>query len=131
MSVPMQRVLGVAPNIGAAVQIPVFYMTGTNDDGPIGSTRAADRRVAFDQTESVPAYLLTFKGGDHMVFARFRASFPHDEDFHRLILTASTAFWDAYLKHDAAARHYLSGVGFEEALGGEGTFEKKGVSSSR
>jgi predicted dienelactone hydrolase len=109
----------------AGVTIPVFYMTGTKDDSPIGDTPAADRRIPFDHTKHSPAaYLLTFEGGDHMVFSGRLAPRPGDEEFQRQIRLASTAFWDAYLKHDAAAKKWLnSGLGSE--LGALGTFESK------
>jgi hypothetical protein len=48
-----------------------------------------------------------------------------DEHFQRDIRMSSLAFWDAYLKGDEHARAWLAGRGFQEALGAEGTFEKK------
>ncbi len=40
-------------------------------------------------------------------------------------MMATTAFWDAYLKEDAAARTWLAGGGYSRALGSSGTFEEK------
>jgi len=48
-----------------------------------------------------------------------------DAVFQGLIQTATTAFWDAYLKGDARAKAFLTGGGFEKVLGKDGTFEKK------
>ena len=70
---------------------------------------------------------MTFEGGDHMVFSgRFaRKPRPKDELFQSLILVATTAFWDAYLKGDPAAKAYLSGGSFGHLLGGAGALEVK------
>jgi fermentation-respiration switch protein FrsA (DUF1100 family) len=119
------------------IAIPVFHMTGTADgsgrnaahgnDLGVGNSTPADRRVAYDHTRHAPAYLLTFTGGDHMVFSgqRRRGAGTHDKEFHDLILRASVAFWDAELKGDAAARQWLAGGGFAKELGALGTFEQK------
>ena len=48
-----------------------------------------------------------------------------DPRFHDLIRQSTTAFWDAYLKGDSAARKWLAEGGFETALGADGVFEKK------
>jgi hypothetical protein len=48
-----------------------------------------------------------------------------DELFQNFVLAGSTAFWDAYLKGDAAAKEWLSGGGFKSAIGPDGTFETK------
>jgi hypothetical protein len=45
--------------------------------------------------------------------------------FHELIRLATTAFLDAYLKGDAAARDWLTGGGLAQALGGEASLEMK------
>lgn len=112
----------------AAVKVPVFHMTGTEDavTGREG-TPAVDRRIPYDRTTHATAYLLVLKGGDHMVFsgrARHRAK-PTDALFHAIILKASDAYWDAYLKHDATALAWLEYGGFEAYLGASGTFEQK------
>jgi predicted dienelactone hydrolase len=111
----------------AAIRIPIFYMTGTRDDSPIGDIKAADRRLAYEHTRgSSDAYLLTFNGGDHMVFSGRLSGAGREKDatFQKHIRIASTAFWDAYLKNDAAARSWLK-ESFSRSLGGDGTFEQK------
>jgi predicted dienelactone hydrolase len=110
------------------VTIPVFHMTGTLDDSPIGETAADDRRIPFDHISGVDQYLITFEGGDHMIFSgrgRLRGDSKKDPVFQKQILIASTAFWDAYLKDDAQAKSWLTGDGFEKSLGKMGKFEKK------
>jgi hypothetical protein len=48
-----------------------------------------------------------------------------DEHFQKYILTATTAFWNAYLKKDGAAKAWLDGAAFETALGTVGKLERK------
>jgi hypothetical protein len=113
----------------AGVKIPIFYMTGTKDDSPIGDMKASDRRIPFDHTKgSSAAYFLNFAGGDHMIFSgRLRPGGPadHDADFQKQIRLASTAFWDAYLKNDDAAKKWLDDGGLAKSVGELGTLEKK------
>jgi pimeloyl-ACP methyl ester carboxylesterase len=111
-----------------SIRIPVFHMTGTKDDSPIGETAAKDRRLPFDHSKGPDQYLLTFDGGDHMIFSgrpRLALGGGKDAEFQALIRISSLAFWDAYLKGDAKAKAWLSGGGFAEALGKDGTFEQK------
>jgi predicted dienelactone hydrolase len=112
----------------ADVKIPVLHMTGTLDDSPIGETAAAERRIPFDHISGADQYLITFNGGDHMIFSgrgRKPGNFRKDPVFQKYILIAGTAFWDAYLKDETRAKSWLSGGDFEKALGKEGTFEMK------
>lgn len=112
----------------AGIKIPVFHMTGTKDTTqfePPGST-PLDRRIPYDNSTD-PAYLLTFAGGDHMLFSgRAPASriVASDARNHLLIQEATTAFWDAYLKSDAAALAWLQND-FKSELGTNGVFEQR------
>jgi len=111
------------------ITIPVFHMTGTRDDSPIGETKASERRIPFDLMDAAETCLLVFKDGDHMVFSgRVRpdeTKMAQDAVFQRLICAGSTAFWDAWLKGDGAAHTWLMDGGFARLLANEGTFEKK------
>jgi dienelactone hydrolase len=111
----------------ARIRIPIFHMTGTQDVSPISKTEAKDRRVPYDHSRASDEYLLTLEGGDHMVFAAGErmAARPMDAEFQSLIRLGSVAFWDAYLKGDARAKAWLSGGGFEEAVGAKGKFEHR------
>ena len=110
------------------VQIPILHLTGTADNSPIGGTTPEERRVPFDKINGAEQYLVTFTGGDHMVFSGrsgVRGNRSQDALFHDLIHASTTAFWDAYLKNDAQAKAWLAGGAFEKELGQAGVFEKK------
>lgn len=111
------------------IAVPCLHMTGTKDDSPIGNSKAADRRIPFDNMSKADNYLVTFKDGDHMIFSDHDKRFgdrSKDPAFRLLIQQASTAFWDAYLKGDAKAKTWLGAAdGFAKALGAYGIWEKK------
>ena len=128
MSSPVPKDHTTLDKAFGSIRIPVFHMTGTKDDSPIGDTKAADRRLPFDHSKGLDQYLVTFDGGDHMIFSgrgRLTAGGEKDAEFQGLIRIASLAFWDAYLKGDAKAKTWLAGGGFEKALGKDGKFEQK------
>lgn len=109
------------------IQIPLFVMTGTKDDSPIGDTKADVRRVPFDHVQRIPAYLLTLTGGDHMVFSGRRQNLPGDQRFHQLIEQGSVAFWDAYLRGNKDARNWLDSGAYEKLVGTDAKFEMRNV----
>ena len=107
---------------------PCLHMTGTLDASPIGETSAEQRRIPYDSISGADQYLITFTGGDHMIFSGRGSNLSvtaKDAAFQRLIRTSSIAFWDAYLKDDAKAKAWLADGGCEKLLGKDGTFEKK------
>ncbi len=114
------------------IKTPVFHLTGTLDDSPVGETKAADRRVPFDHMKSAETCLLILNGGDHMVFSGSAAlrRGPREKDpvFLSLIRASTTAWWDATLRDDAAAKEWLFGGAFKAKVGSEGTFEVKRAS---
>jgi predicted dienelactone hydrolase len=125
MSAPVPG--GAAKTAGqfAGITLPVFHMTGTRDDSPIGETKAADRRVPFDQSTTPGACLLILDGADHMTFSghAFGAFREDDARYQAIILPASDAYWDAMLRGNQAARDWLYHGGFAALLGKQGTFE--------
>lgn len=119
MSAPVPARPGVdLDDVYRPINVPVFHMTGTRDDSPIGNTTAKQRRLPFDHGAGHPRYLLILKDANHMAFAD-----RGDANYHELICVGSTAFWDAYLRNDAAAKKWLTEGGFKAALGDAGTFE--------
>lgn len=114
-------------HVYAGIKMPILHMTGTLDDSPIGETSAAERRIPFDHIHGADGYLVTFEGGDHMIFSGRARQEPHpkDELFQELIRAGSVAFWDAYLKKDAKAKEWLARGGYAAALGQDGRLEQK------
>lgn len=130
MSPPVPQRRKQIDKVYSRIKVPVLHLTGTRDVSPLGGTRAAERRLPFDRIAGADQYLLVFAGGDHMVFSGRRhpagLGIPDKYPlFQDLILMSSTAFWDAYLRGNAAAKAWLAGGGLETALGREGTLEKK------
>jgi predicted dienelactone hydrolase len=78
---------------------PVLFLTGTRDYGS-GDRPASWRRQAFDAVSGVDDYLVTIEGAGHLTFAM-----PMGEA--ALIQSLGTAFLDAYLRQDAAAKIWL------------------------
>ena len=105
---------GSASSAFAAVKIPWLVMTGTLDSSPIGNASPASRREVFAALPPPSKYELVLDGAEHSAFTD-RAlpgdKAPRNPNHHRAILALSTAFWDAYLRADGAARTWLDGDG--------------------
>ena len=120
-----------APAIGdpekafASIKIPCLLMTGTQDDSPIGNSTAADRLKVFPALRLAPAWQVVFDKGTHMSFGDrdLRGNATAAGRYHRAILALTTAFWDAELKGDAAAKTWLNGSGAKSVLVPEDKWE--------
>jgi dienelactone hydrolase len=109
------------------ISVPCLFMTGSEDDGVIGTTKAYQRRIPFDNTFGADQYLTIFFGGDHMIYAghiRQRES-EKDARFQPYIRDASTLFWDAYLQEKPEAIAAMQGTGLNALLGAMASVEKK------
>jgi predicted dienelactone hydrolase len=116
----------------SAVHLPALHLTGTDDQILIVPGDAVtDRRMPYDEATGPDTYLVIFKGANHMSFSgregllETGAQKSIDASVHDFVQRATTAFWDAYLKDDPKAKAWLAGGGFAQALGTQGTFEKK------
>jgi dienelactone hydrolase len=115
----------------SSIIIPMMHMTGTKDFLEIfAQTTAADRRIPFDHMNNSETCLITFRGGDHMIFSgRGRVATPEeaaqDALFQKLICAGTTAFWDAYLKGNTQAKQWLFDGGYSTLLGEQAVFEHK------
>ncbi|MBX9721988.1 MAG: hypothetical protein K2X81_11375 [Candidatus Obscuribacterales bacterium] len=120
-------VMGGDPQSYANIQVPGMLLTGTEDNSPIGGTKAEDRRIPFDGIKSVHQYLVNFIGADHATFGgrSFRAPKPGDEKFHEMIDELTTKFLDATLKVDASALRWLDSAEVTSYLGKSAKFERK------
>jgi predicted dienelactone hydrolase len=125
MSAPVPRKRENFDRAYGGIHIPILHMTGTRDDSPLGETKAAERRVPYDHIHGADQYLVTFQGGDHMIFSgRLTGSREKDPLFQDLIRQGTVAFWDAYLKGDAEAKAWLA-QGYGAVLGKDGKLERK------
>lgn len=116
----------------ASITIPMMHMTGTKDFLEIlPQTTAADRRIPFDHMSRAETCLVIFNDGDHFIFSgRERVAakpekLAQDAIFQKLICACTSAFWDAYLKGNPAAKKWLVEGGCEKLLGAQATFETK------
>ena len=109
------------------IAAPCMHMTGTEDDGLVGDTRASQRRLPFDLIVGTNQYLVTYQGADHMIYSGHLLPWETRDDplFQDLICLCSTVFWDAHLKDDPSALASLAGGRLDAALGPHATFEKK------
>ncbi len=97
-----------------SVKIPWLLMTGTKDLSPIGGADMKSRLGVYPALKSAPKYEIVLDKAEHSVFTD--RALPGDQtqrnpNHHRVILSVSTAFWDAYLRGDAAALAWLNDAG--------------------
>jgi len=105
---------GIPRRAFGRVALPWMLMTGTHDLAPVGGADMASRLAVFPALPPGGKYELVLDGAEHSAFTD--RALPGDTqarnpNHHRVILALSTAFWDAYLREDAAARAWLDGAG--------------------
>lgn len=109
---------GAAAAFGA-VRIPWLLMTGTRDTAPIGDATVESRLAVYPALPAGGRYELVLDRAEHSAFTD-RAlpgdREPRNPNHHRAVLAISTAFWDAHLRGDAAARRWLEGEGTRQVL---------------
>jgi predicted dienelactone hydrolase len=101
------------------VKIPWMLITGTKDVAPIGDADVKSRLAVFPALPPGGKYELVLYGAEHSAFTD--RALPGDTEkrnpnHHRVILALSTAFWDVWLREDAAARAWLDGDGPRSVL---------------
>jgi predicted dienelactone hydrolase len=114
-----------SPRVGEPAQafgrvgIPWMLMTGTKDVSVIGDQALESRLAVFPALPPGRKYELVLENAEHSAFTD--RALPGDTEarnpnHHRVILALSTAFWDAYVKDNAAARVWLDGEGPSSVL---------------
>jgi hypothetical protein len=103
-------------------------MTGTHDTAAIGSQTPESRRLVFPALAPGDKFELVLDKAEHSAFTE--RPLPGDQqqrnpNHHRAILALSTAFWDAYLREDAAAKAWLTGDGPRRVLEPGDVWQKK------
>ena len=105
------------------VAIPILHMTGTRDYELLYGLFPRHRRIPFDSITHGDEYLVTIRGATHSTFSDAESESTHRA--HDLIRAATTAFLDAYLRHDAAAQQWLRDGGFATFAGDDAKYEVK------
>ncbi len=103
---------GSAADAFGSVSIPWLLMTGTKDVAPIGNATLESRYAVFPALPAGGRYELVLDGAQHSAFGERALPTdrePRNPNHHRAILALSTAFWDAWLRRDPAARAWLDG----------------------
>jgi predicted dienelactone hydrolase len=111
-----------------SVKIPWLLMTGTKDTSPIGDQTVESRLAVYPALPAGDKYELVLNKAEHSVFTE--RALPGDKEqrnpnHHRAILAVSTAFWDAYLRDDKAAKAWLNGDGPKKVLEKDDRWSKK------
>lgn len=110
------------------VAIPWLLMTGTKDVGLIGDADVASRLAVFPALPPGDKYELVLHNAEHSAFTERPMpgeSGRRNPNHHRAILALSTAFWDACLKGDQAAKDWLTGDGPRGILEKEDRWQRK------
>jgi predicted dienelactone hydrolase len=98
-----------------AVHIPWLLMTGTQDVVPaLGRTDLKSRLAVYPALHGAPKYQVILENAEHSAFTDRALPGDHEPrnpNHHRVMLALTTAFLDAYLRHDAAALKWLNGDG--------------------
>jgi predicted dienelactone hydrolase len=110
------------------VKVPWLLMTGTHDTSPIGGQTVESRQAVFPALPAGDKYELVLHKAEHSAFTD--RPLPGDKERrnpnnHRAILALSTAFWDAYLQQDPAAKAWLAGPGASGILEKDDRWQRK------
>lgn len=111
---PSSPRLGDLRRAFGAVKVPWMLMTGTRDVSRIGGATVASRLAVFPALPPGSKYEVVLDGAEHSAFTEraLPGDAPRrDPNHHRAVLALSTAFWDAFLCNDPAARRWLDGDG--------------------
>uniref|UniRef100_UPI003561ABB6 alpha/beta hydrolase family protein n=1 Tax=Pontiella sp. TaxID=2837462 RepID=UPI003561ABB6 len=110
------------------VAIPWMLMTGTKDLSVIGDTDLESRMAVYPALPPGGKYELVLDNAEHSAFSQ--RALPGDSEkrnpnHHRAILALSTAFWDAYLREDPAAKAWLDGSGPGSVIEAKDRWQRK------
>lgn len=114
-------------------KVPTFVATGTEDFSTAGArdgrkSKGAYQLVTEPPAPDVPRWYLNTRDMDHFlggVICRSNAPGPRDYEALNIINGASTAFLDAYVKRDRAAREFLASGDVTALTDGRSTLEAR------
>lgn len=119
---------GSAEEAFGGIKMPWLLMTGTEDLAQIGGITLESRLSVYPALPPGGKYELVLYGAQHSAFTDRPApgaAEPRNPNHHRAILALSTAFWDAWLRRDPAARAWLDGAGPESVLEPRDRWQRK------
>lgn len=110
-----------------AVSIPWLLMTGTRDVGLLNEMDVETRLSVFPALPPGGKYELVLDGAEHWAFSEreLPGQSRRNPNHHRAILALTTAFLDAWLRGDAAARTWLDGDGARSVLEPKDRWQRK------
>jgi len=114
------------------ITAPTLFITGTKDDGIVGTTKAVHRRIPFDAMDQCQRYLITLDGGDHRMYGGrvlSRLGGRNDEKFQAGIVRSSTYFWLAVLREEPRALRVMDAYGWESLVGVKASIERRSANS--
>ena len=114
------------------ITVPTLFITGTNDDGIVGPTKAVHRRIPFDAMDQCQRYLITLEGGDHRIYGGRVFTFlsaRNDEKFQAAIARSSTCFWQAVLQNDPGAKRAMDSYHWQSLVGVRASVERRSPQS--
>lgn len=107
---------------------PCLHVSGSKDDGPVYRITPAERRFSYDHARAPDQLLVMLDEAHHFTFGdnlRWRGErVVRDPAHHGYLQRMTTAFWDAHLRGDAAAREWLR-LDLPTMLGARGLVERK------
>lgn len=106
------------PSVYGRIQAPLMVVTGTQDDGIVGNTKAPQRRIPYDSVSGVDRYLVVLQGADHRVYGgrRLGSKQGNDHAFQETIARETVDFWRAYLLKDAVVMNQMCAHGMNAPL---------------
>lgn len=117
------------PEVYGRIHSPLMIVSGTQDDGIVGTTKASERRIPYDSVNGIDRYLVILQGGDHRVYGghRMGTKQANDVPYQETIARETADFWGAYLLKDVSVLSQMGAYGkttplsnahIEWALGG-------------
>ena len=125
---PSKARVGSTAAAFGAIEMPWLSMTGTEDSSPIGAGGDPEsRREVYANLPNGDKYELVLDKAQHYAFGdeAARQGMPRNPNHHKAIRSLSTAFWDAYLKHDKSAKEWLQSDNAKQVLETDDQWLKK------
>ncbi len=113
----------------AGLTRPTLFVTGSRDASPRDGRLPAWRRQAFELSPPGERCLLWLEGADHglggITGAERLLGYRGDAELLPCVKAVTTAWWDAFLKGDAAVRALLGQDALTALAGERATFERR------